>query len=92
MRTVLPTDLDRYVLVLAGRLGGEHVGDLCVGRGLPTNGTFDGTPPWAHAVLLHNNGNALITEAVAAGQHCPLEKREREDMMTTREDAIGDLC
>ncbi len=58
--------LDRYVLVLAGWLGGEHVGDLSVGRGLPANGTFDGSPPWAHAVLLHDDGDALVTEAVAA--------------------------
>lgn len=42
---VFLTDLDRYVLVLAGRLGGEHVRDLGVRRGLPTNGTFDGSPP-----------------------------------------------
>lgn len=48
-------------------------------RGLPTNGTFDGSPPRAHAVLLHNDGDALIAEAVAAGQHCPLEKRARRD-------------
>lgn len=39
------TDLDWYVLVLAGRLRSEHVGDLSVGCGLPTNGTFDGSSP-----------------------------------------------
>lgn len=74
---MLLTDLDGYVLVLAGRLGGEHVGDLSVRRGLPTNGAFDGSPPRAHAVLLHNDGDALVAETVAAGQHCPLEKRVR---------------
>lgn len=71
------TDLDRNVLVLAGRLGGEHIGDLGVRRSLSTNGTFDGSPPRAHAVLLYNDGDALVAEAVAAGQHCPLEKRVR---------------
>ena len=47
-----------------------------MGRGLPTDGTFDGTPPRAHAVLLHDDGNALVAEAVAAGQHCPLKKKK----------------
>lgn len=71
------SDLDWYVLVLAGRLGCEHVGDLSVRRGLPANGTFDGSPPGAHAVLLHNDRDALVAEAVAAGQNCPLEKGRR---------------
>lgn len=73
---LLLTDLDRYVLVLTGRLGGEHVGDLCVGRRLPTDGTLDGTPPGAHAVLIHDDGDALVAEAVAACEHRPLEERE----------------
>lgn len=76
-RMALLTDLDWDVLVLTGWLCGEHVGDLCVGRGLPTNGTFNGPASWAHTVLLHNDSNALVTEAVAASQHCPLRKRER---------------
>lgn len=71
------SDLDRYVLVLAGRLGCEHVGDLSVRRGLPADGTFDGSPPGAHAVLLHDDRDALVAEAVAAGQHRPLEKGRR---------------
>lgn len=74
---LLPTDLDRDVLVLAGRLCGEYIGDLSVGRGLPTNGTFDGSASGAHTVLLHNDSDALVTEAVAASQHCPLGKRTR---------------
>lgn len=71
------TYLDRYVLVLAGRLGGEDVGDLSVRGGLPTNGTLDGASPRAHTVMLHDDCNALIAEAVAAGQHSPLGKRAR---------------
>lgn len=68
---------DRYVLVLAGRLGGKYVGDLSVRRGLPTDGTLDGPSPGAHAVMLHHDRNALVAEAVAAGQHGPLGKRAR---------------
>lgn len=69
--------LDRYVLVLTGWLGGEDVGDLSVRRGLPTNGTLDGPSPRAHTVMLHNDCDALIAEAVATGQHSPLGKRAR---------------
>lgn len=46
-----------------------------MGRGLPTNGALDGTPPGAHAVLLYDDGDALVTEAVATCQHGPLERR-----------------
>lgn len=74
-------DLDWYVLVLTGWLGGEHVRDFCVGCSLPTNGTLDGTPPWAHAVLFHNDSNTLVTEAVSTRQHGPLEKREERDII-----------
>lgn len=80
-----PTDLDWDVLILTGRLSGEDVGDLRVGRGLPTDGTLDGTSPWANTVLLHNDGNALITEAVAARQHCPLETRRNRIMIITND-------
>lgn len=69
--------LDRNVLVLAGWLSGEHIRDLSVWCGLPTNGTFDGSPPWPEAVLLHNDRNTIIAEAVTAGQNCPLGKRGR---------------
>lgn len=79
MTTVLLTDLDRYVLVLTGRLGGENIGNFCVGCSLPTDGALDGTPPWAHAILLHDNSDALITEAVAACQHSPLKKERTRD-------------
>lgn len=44
-----------------------------MGCGLSTDGTLNGPLPRAHAVLLHDDGNALVTEAVAACQHCPLE-------------------
>lgn len=44
-------------------------------RGLPTYGAFDGSPPRAGAVLLHDDGDALVAEAVAAGEHCPLGER-----------------
>lgn len=71
------TDLHRDLLVLAGHLGGEHVRYLGVGRGLPADGTFDGSPPRAHAVLLHDDGDALVAEAVAAGQHGPLGKNKK---------------
>lgn len=69
-------DLHRDVLVLAAGLRGEHVGDFGVGRGLPADGTFDGSAPRAHAVLLHDDGDALVAEAVAAGQHRPLQGGE----------------
>lgn len=46
-------------------------------RGLPANGTLDGPSPRAHAVLLHDDCDALVAEAVAAGQHGPLRKSER---------------
>lgn len=69
--------LDRYVLVLTGWLGSEYVGDLSVWCGLPTNGTLDGPPPRAHTVMLHNDCDALIAEAVAAGQHGPLGEMAR---------------
>lgn len=71
-------DLDGYVLVLTGRLGGEHVGDLGVRRGLPADGAFDGPSARAHAVLLHDDCDALVAEAVATGQHCPLGKQSDE--------------
>lgn len=71
------TDLDRDVLALAGLLGGEHVGDLSMGCGLPADGALDGSSAVTHAVLLHNDGDALITEAVATGQHRPLAERHR---------------
>lgn len=70
-------NLDGDVLVLAGRLGGEHVGDLGVRRGLPADGALDRTPPGARAVLLHDDGDAAVAEAVAAGQHRPLEDQKR---------------
>lgn len=57
---------------LAGRLGGENVGDLRVGRGLPADGALDGPPTRAHAVLLQDDGDALVAEAVPTGQHGPL--------------------
>lgn len=44
-------------------------------RGLPADGALDGPPPRAHAILLHDDGDAAVAEAVAAGQHCPLEDR-----------------
>lgn len=43
-----------------------------MGSGLPADGAFDGAPPGSHAVLLQDDGDALVAEAVAAGQHCPL--------------------
>jgi len=78
MKVALLTDLDWYVLVLTGWLCSEHVGDFRVGRSLPTNGTLNGTPPGTHTVLLHNDSDALIAEAVATSQHSPLEKRENK--------------
>ena len=69
------TDLDGDVLVAAGGLAGEHVGDLGVRRGLPADGALDGAAPRAHAVLLHDDGDALVAEAVAARQHRPLGPR-----------------
>lgn len=60
-----------------------------MGRGLPTNGALDGSSPRAHAVLLHNDGDALVAEAVAAGEHCPLEERERDDRTLQKKDVRG---
>lgn len=45
---------------------------------LPADGALDGAAPRAHAVLLHDDGDAAVAEAVAAGQHRPLEDRETE--------------
>ena len=72
--------LDRDVCPLVVCLGGEDIGDLCVGRGLSADGTLDGSPPRArpHAVLLDDDGDALVTETVTAGQHRPLEQRDSE--------------
>lgn len=80
----LLADLDWDVLVLTRRLCGEHIGDLRVGRSLPTNGALDGTPPRAHTVLLHDDGDALVTEAVATCQHGPLERREETSVSRQR--------
>lgn len=44
-------------------------------RGLPADGAFDGPSAGAHAVLLHDDGDALVAEAVATGQHRPLGKQ-----------------
>lgn len=71
-------DLDGDVLVLAGRLGGEHIGDLGVWRGLPADGAHDGAAPRAHAVLLHDDGDAAVAEAMAAGQHRPLKDQRQK--------------
>lgn len=46
-------------------------------RGLPADGAQDGAAPRADAVLLHDDGDAAVAEAVAAGQHRPLgEQRD----------------
>lgn len=45
IKMAMLTDLDWDVLVLTRHLSGEDVGNLCVGRGLPTDGTLDGTSP-----------------------------------------------
>lgn len=44
-------------------------------RGLPADGALDSAAPRANAVLLHDDGDAAIAEAVAACQHRPLEEQ-----------------
>lgn len=69
------TYLHRDVLFLAGFLWGEDIRDFFVRRGLAANGTLNGASMRPHAVLLDNNWNAFITEAVPTGQHCPLKEK-----------------
>lgn len=72
------TNLHRDVLVLAGRLRGEHVRDFGVRCALPADGAVDGASPRAHAILLKDDGDALVAEAVAARQHRPLTNQRRK--------------
>lgn len=66
------TDFDRNFLVLVCSLGGEDIGNFGVGSGLPADSTLYSFLSIANTVLLHNDGNALITETVSTGEHGPL--------------------
>ena len=70
--TLYCSHFDRDFLALVCSLGGEDVGNFSVGRGLPADGTLYSPLSIANTVLLHNDRNTLVAEAVSTGEHGPL--------------------
>lgn len=71
-KTTRGTDFDRNFLALVCSLGGEDIGNLGVGSGLPADSTLYSFLSIANTVLLYNDGNALIAETVSTGENGPL--------------------